>query len=126
MCFLFITLVVYKLLQFITIFAIFSDSHKIIVTPYMIETLRGMPKIGQNLLIAGKIRTQQFLYKDKRRTSIQVIAKQMYVCDDRYEKFHVKTPNKVELLAHICFDVSNEETYSVFVLAVHYKSMYVN
>lgn len=91
----------------------------------MIETLPGLPEIGHNLLITGKIRTQQFSYNNKKRTSIQIIAKQIYLCDDRYEGFIAKTPNRVELQAHICFDISNEETYSVFVLAVHFKSQYV-
>lgn len=91
----------------------------------MIETLPGMPKTGQNLLITGKIRTQQFTYNGKKGTSIRVIAKQIYLCDNRYGKFYVKNPNNVELLAHICFDISNEETYSIFILALHYKSKYV-
>lgn len=91
----------------------------------MIETLPGMPEIGQNLLISGKIRTQQFFHNNRKRTSIQVIAKQIYLCDDRYGEFHARNPNRVELQAHICFDISNEETYSVFVLAVHFKSQYV-
>lgn len=88
----------------------------------MIETLPRMPEIGQNLLVAGRIRTQQFSYNnDKKRTSIQVISKQIYLCDDIYGKFHAKIPNRVELQAHICFDITNEETYSVFILAVHFK-----
>lgn len=91
----------------------------------MIESLPGMPKIGEKLLISGKIHTQQFSYKDKKRTSIQVIAKQMYVCDDRYGKIQVKTPNNVEMLAQICFDISNEETYSNFIIAVQNKLKYV-
>lgn len=91
----------------------------------MVESLPGMPKTGQNLLITGKIRTHQFSHTDKKGTSIQIIAKQIYLCDDRYGKYHVKNPNKVELLAHICFDISNEEAYSIFILALHNKSKYV-
>lgn len=106
-------------------FAIFSDTHKIIVTPYMAEALPGLPKTGQTLLVAGRIRTQQFVYNDKKGTSIQVIAKQIYTCDNRCGKFHVKNPNKVELLAHICFDISNEDAYSHFTVALHSKSKYV-
>lgn len=111
----------------------------------MVESLPGMPKTGQNLLVTGKIRTQNFTQNNgKKGTSIQIIAKQIYLCDDRYmgsnkantltefkwadisdtvnnvENYQVKTPNKVELLAHICFNISNEETHSLFIVAPHH------
>lgn len=89
----------------------------------MIENLPGLPKTGQTLLITGKLRTQQFPCNGKKGTSIQIIAKQMYLCEDTNEG--VKNLNHVELLAHICFDISNEETHSVFILALHNQTKYV-
>lgn len=117
----------------------------------MVESLPGMPKKGQNLFVSGKLRTQNFTQENgKRGTSIQIVAKQIYLCDNTcmgsnkpntsiefrsanicdaantvVENYLVKNPNKVELLAHICFDISNEETHSLFILAPHHYSKYV-
>lgn len=115
----------------------------------MVENLRRMPKTGQNILVTGKMRTQQFtLSNGKKGTSIQVVAKQIYLCDNSshtgsiempaapqlrntansvgsIDNKRVKDTNKVELFAHICFDILNEETHSVFTLALHYQTKYV-
>lgn len=129
----------------------FSDIHKVFVAPYMIESLPGTPKTGQKLLITGRLRTKQFLQDNgKKGTSIQIMAKQIYLCDDgqmeniqaisnddnEYNevdakisklsngngKFDVRDQNKVELLAQICFDIHNEDAYSSFSLALHYRA----
>lgn len=89
----------------------------------MTEYLPGMPKTGQTVLVTGKIRTQKFPCNgDKEGSSIRIIAKQMYLCEDSE---CLKNQNHIELLAYICFEISNRETYSVFILGVHYQKKYV-
>lgn len=88
----------------------------------MVENLPRMPKTGQTILITGKIRTQQFPCNGKKGTSIQIIAKQMYPCESGE---YIKNLNHVELLGHICFDISNQDTHSCFIVALHNKMMYV-
>lgn len=93
----------------------------------MIENLPELPQNGQNLLITGKIGTQHFSsLTGKKQTSTHIFAKQIYFCDESYGRYHVKNANRVELQAHICFDITNEETHSVFVLALHFQSKYVH
>lgn len=114
----------------------------------MIESLPGTPKTGQKLLVTGRLRTKQFLQNNgKKGTSIQIMAKQIYLCDDTQlenmqaipngngnpngvntkipnssDRFDVKDQNRVELLAQICFDIQNEDAYSSFSLALHYRA----
>lgn len=125
---------------------VFSDIHKVVLAPYMIESLPGMPKTGQNLLVTGKLRTKQFIQDNgKKGTSIQILAKQIYLCNDRENNAiqtispnddnvdgdvpellssgattKIKNQNEVELLAQICFDIQNEEAHSTFSLALHH------
>lgn len=90
----------------------------------MVENLPGMPKTGQTLLVTGKIRTKQFPCNgNKNGTSIQIIAKQIYLCENGE---FMNNQNHVELLAHVCFEISNQETYSVFTMAPHYQVKYVS
>lgn len=114
----------------------------------MIENLPAIPKTYQNLFVTGKIRTESFITNNgKRGTSIHVVAKQIYLWDNKEPILtkisseiengdtnvtstsdgilEVKNPNTVELLAHICFDIINEMKHSVFTVALHYGTKYV-
>lgn len=69
------------------------------------------------------------------------MAKQIYLCDNDEMKesskaesseahsngdvikFEIKDQNHVEIMAKICFDVLNEDSYSTFSLALHHFRM---
>lgn len=118
-----------------------SDTHKIVVPSYVVESLPGIPKTGDKLLITGKLRTSHFIQNSgKRGTYLQVMAKQIYLCDNdeteevdktqssddfqdafKMEKisFDIKDQNQVELMAKICFEIQHENSFSTFSLALH-------
>ncbi|XP_055305507.1 uncharacterized protein LOC129570105 [Sitodiplosis mosellana] len=129
----------------------FYDTHKIVVPAYVMEKLPGIPKTGQKLIVTGKLRTGYFTQNGgKRGTYMQIMAKQIYLCDngdakeakqtEAYEdsnvifennklsrthgaaNFDIKDQNHVEIMAQICFDIINEDSYSYFNLALHYLS----
>lgn len=99
------------------------------------------------MLITGRLRANQFIQDNgKKGTSIQVMAKQIYLCDGggngsinadslhdehprvKYEmnssnSYEVRDQNKVELFAQICFDIHNEDTFSSLTLSHHYLTM---
>lgn len=119
-----------------------------VVPSYISDSLLGIPKTGQKLLITGRLRVNQFTQDTgKKGTSIQIMAKQIYLCggsgngtmkvdslnDDlpeiKYElnssntarpTFEVTDQNKVGLFAQICFDIHNEDTFSSLTLSYHY------
>lgn len=112
----------------------------------------GIAKTGQNILVTGKLRTNYFTQNNgKRGTSIHIIAKQIYLCDncksDELNKkypfyadvneenklsktqftcgvtnFDIKDQNHIEIMAQICFDILNDNSHSTFNLALHYLS----
>lgn len=71
---------------------------------------------------------------------MNVIAKQIYLCADGetneadktatpyrniepkedQPNFEIKDQNHIELMAQICFDLRNEDSYSLISLALHY------
>lgn len=112
----------------------------------------GIVKTGQKVLVTGKLRTNYFTQNNgKRGTSMHIIAKQIYLCDN-YESdevnkvyplyadpneenkrsktqftsgvpnFDIKDQNHIEIMAHICFDILNDDSHSSFNLALHYLS----
>lgn len=129
----------------------FSDTHKIFVPAFAIENLPNLPKTGQKLLITGTLRTSNFTQNNgKRGTSLQINAQQIYLCDNgeagkveqtenpnndpenqksnitesknNVMNFELKDQNHVEIMAQICFDIVNEDSYSTFNVAAHYIS----
>lgn len=131
-----------------------SDTHKIVIPSYAMENMPGIVKTGERLLITGKLRTKHFEQDNgKRGTSIHIIAKQIYLCDnyksDEGNKipqnnhadlneanklnktqfpcdvanFEIKDQNHIEIMAQICFDILNYDSHSTFNLALHYITM---
>lgn len=112
----------------------------------------GVPKTGQKILVTGKLRSNYFTQNNgKRGTSMHIIAKQIYLCDncksDEVNKmyplyadlneennlnktqfisdvvnFDIKDQNHIEIMAQICFDILNDDSHSTFNLALHYLS----
>lgn len=116
-----------------------SDVHKIIAPAYMTENLAEIPKTGQKLFVAGRPRTTNFSQdvNGKNGTSIQIVAKQIYLCDSNEienretenesnnVQFDIKDQNKIELFAQIPFEILNEERYCSFILALHHLARYM-
>lgn len=128
----------------------FSDTHKIMISPYVIESLPGIPQTGQKILVIGNICTKKFILNNgKNGTAFYIMAKQIYLCADDgnesrknaqstsehitlsnekvsdIEIFYIKDQNRVDVLAQICFEIQNEATYSCFVLSLHHRTKYV-
>lgn len=107
----------------------FSENHKIIVSPYALENLPGLPETGQKILVSGKLHTQNFTQQNgKRGTSISIMAKQIYLCQNDHTdetQFQEEGQNRVDLLASICSDILNQDKFSVFSLALNYLAKYV-
>lgn len=139
---------VYVYFNHISYYRICSDAHKIVVPAYSLEHLPGIPKVGQKVLVTGKLRTSHFTLKDtgKRESSLPIMAKQIYLCDDGETQetdsnanlesntmngmgsasdFELKDQNHVELMAQICFEIVNEDKFSSFNLSVHYLLKWV-
>lgn len=109
-----------------------SDMHKVIVSPLIIEKLPSELKTGQQLFVTGALRTNKFIQESgKTGTSIDIMAKQIYRCDDgdcmkndennddnTSTAIEIANQNKVELFSQICFDINNADTFSSLNLAI--------
>lgn len=123
-----------------------SGNHKVTIASHIIEKMPGLPTTGQRVFILGRLKTEKFtLQNGKIGQSIRIMAKEVYLCqeNDTYgtetqqafaenslaernsfnenvPHFEIKDQNHVDLRAQICFDISNDDTYCNFILAVRH------
>lgn len=89
---------------------------------YQVEQL----KIGDELMIFGNLRARLYEQRDgKKKSSIRVKARWVYPLSNygseatrSNEAVHM---NRVDIMAQICFDITNSEKCSIFTLAHHYN-----
>lgn len=128
--------------------------HKIVVPAYVMENLPDPIETEQRLLVCGLLKSKPFtLDNGKIATAFQILAKQIYICDNENAKVNEATTHlgtnvndgevfevcnelepKCELRDHICVnlesfiwsEIYNEDKVSSFNLAMRYDSKYVN